>query len=487
MQVFERLKEIHKDFRTHINDAKIDSIQLLGGISRIPIVQKMIEEIFGQKVEFHMNGDDSPALGASYYSATLSPSYRIKKVEVFDGPNYEILCEIKTEEKVIKERSVLFPYKTNYGTKRVLTLDNQEKNFVINIYEESANYEAKVEFDNLEKKLEEIKAKKILDKNVEIEVQLDHLGLPYIQGAYLNASEQFTETYYVKEKVKKAKKEETPEPKAEEAKQDTKKADEKTEPDQKEKKPEEEYEEVSVPKQREAKRNLKIKLSFKYSDNVKTIKTNKELFETQQKFIAAFEKLEKDKKIFSQHKNQLESFVSQLKDIVGDQDKVVYLTAEEQEQFIKKSEEIDDYVTFLRNDAKVEEIKTQIFHVEQMMRPYQSKQEGHSQRENFFTDLWAKMGEFTKEVDQIVERKKWISEEVVKGVHKVIYEKKELVKKTYESSKSVPKHEEPEFNKQFVEQVKAEVSSEIKKLRRIPKPQEDKKDPAAENSSDEDV
>ena len=64
-----------------------------------------------------MNGDDSPALGASFYSATLSPSYKIKKLEIFDGPNYEILSEIFTEEKVLKEKSVLFPFKTNYGTK----------------------------------------------------------------------------------------------------------------------------------------------------------------------------------------------------------------------------------------------------------------------------------------------------------------------------------------------------------------------------------
>lgn len=77
----------------------------------------MIEKIFNKKPEFHMNGDDSPALGASFYSATLSPSYKIKKLEVFDGPNYEILGEIKTEEKVLRDKSVLFPYKTNYGTK----------------------------------------------------------------------------------------------------------------------------------------------------------------------------------------------------------------------------------------------------------------------------------------------------------------------------------------------------------------------------------
>ncbi len=63
---------------------------MLGGISRIPYVQKLIEEIFGQKPDFNMNGDDQPALGAAYHFAGLSAGFKIKKVELIDGPNYEL-------------------------------------------------------------------------------------------------------------------------------------------------------------------------------------------------------------------------------------------------------------------------------------------------------------------------------------------------------------------------------------------------------------
>ena len=190
----------------------------------------MIEEIFKIKPEYNMNGDDSPALGSSYYSASLSPSYKIKRVDLFDGPNYEILCEIKTEEKVLKDKHVLFPYKTNYGTKSILNLDQQEKNFKVFLYEEASGYQAEIFFDNLEKKLEEIKNKKILSKNAEIEIMLDYLGLPYIKSAYLNVTEQYVETYYVKEKVKKEKKE-----KKEEEKKDDKKEEKKDEKKQEKK------------------------------------------------------------------------------------------------------------------------------------------------------------------------------------------------------------------------------------------------------------
>lgn len=88
--IYSNLKEIKENFYSLIGDVKIDSIQLLGGISRIPQVQKLIGEIFGKKPEFNMNGDDQPALGAAYHFAGLSAGLKIKKVELIDGPNYEL-------------------------------------------------------------------------------------------------------------------------------------------------------------------------------------------------------------------------------------------------------------------------------------------------------------------------------------------------------------------------------------------------------------
>lgn len=52
-----------------------------------------------------MNGDDQPALGAAYHFASLSAGFKIKKVELIDGPNYELHYEIKGKDnnKDIKE------------------------------------------------------------------------------------------------------------------------------------------------------------------------------------------------------------------------------------------------------------------------------------------------------------------------------------------------------------------------------------------------
>ncbi len=64
--------------------------------------------------------------------------------------------------------------------------------------------------------------------------------------------------------------------------------------------------------------------------------------------------------ILSQNKNQLESFVTQLKEIVEDSNKSIYLTEAEKEQFLKKSEEIEDYVTFMGPQTKLEDVKKEI-------------------------------------------------------------------------------------------------------------------------------
>ena len=116
---------------------------------------------------------------------------------------------------------------------------------------------------------------------------------------------------------------------------------------------------------------------------------------------------------------------------------------------MKRSEETDDYVTFLKNDATLEELKSQIVQLEQLVQPFQTRKENHGQLEGVYQQLWAQLGESAKEIDQIAERKKWIEQETIQATHKMLYEKKEAVKKIYEQSKATPKHENPELTKVF--------------------------------------
>jgi predicted solute-binding protein len=55
-----------------------------------------------------LNGDDSPALGSSYYSAGLSAGFKIKRVDVKHYYDYEFTYKVKDNEDKILEEGILF-------------------------------------------------------------------------------------------------------------------------------------------------------------------------------------------------------------------------------------------------------------------------------------------------------------------------------------------------------------------------------------------
>ncbi|OHT02196.1 dnaK protein [Tritrichomonas foetus] len=64
-----------------INATELDSIELIGGITRVPYVQECLMEISGmEKLNRTMNSDEAVALGAGYRGASNSGAFIVKKV-----------------------------------------------------------------------------------------------------------------------------------------------------------------------------------------------------------------------------------------------------------------------------------------------------------------------------------------------------------------------------------------------------------------------
>lgn len=55
----------------NVNKPEVDDIVLVGGTSRIPRVQKMLEDYFNKKLTFRVNPDEAVALGATILAAQL--------------------------------------------------------------------------------------------------------------------------------------------------------------------------------------------------------------------------------------------------------------------------------------------------------------------------------------------------------------------------------------------------------------------------------
>ncbi|EAS31382.2 hsp88-like protein [Coccidioides immitis RS] len=68
----------------------IDSIEMVGGCTRVPIIKEKISEFFGKPLSFTLNQDEAVARGCAFSCAILSPVFRVRDFSVHDIVNYPI-------------------------------------------------------------------------------------------------------------------------------------------------------------------------------------------------------------------------------------------------------------------------------------------------------------------------------------------------------------------------------------------------------------
>jgi heat shock protein 4 len=68
----------------------IDSIEMVGGCTRVPIIKETISKFFGKTLSFTLNQDEAVARGCAFSCAILSPVFRVRDFAVHDIVNYPI-------------------------------------------------------------------------------------------------------------------------------------------------------------------------------------------------------------------------------------------------------------------------------------------------------------------------------------------------------------------------------------------------------------
>lgn len=68
----------------------IDSIEMVGGCTRIPALKERISKFFGKSLSFTLNQDEAVARGCAFSCAILSPVFRVRDFSVHDMVNYPI-------------------------------------------------------------------------------------------------------------------------------------------------------------------------------------------------------------------------------------------------------------------------------------------------------------------------------------------------------------------------------------------------------------
>lgn len=110
----------------------VDSIEMIGGCTRIPSIKERISAFFGKPLSFTLNQDEATARGCAFACAILSPIFKVRDFSVYDIMPYSIQfsweasCSLPNEETSL----VVFPKNNVVPSTKILTFYRKEP-FVI--------------------------------------------------------------------------------------------------------------------------------------------------------------------------------------------------------------------------------------------------------------------------------------------------------------------------------------------------------------------
>lgn len=85
----------------------IDTIEMVGGCTRVPALKNRIQEFFGKPLSFTLNQDEAVARGCAFSCAILSPVFRVRDFSVHDMVSYPIEFTWEKSEDIPDEDTSL--------------------------------------------------------------------------------------------------------------------------------------------------------------------------------------------------------------------------------------------------------------------------------------------------------------------------------------------------------------------------------------------
>ncbi|KAK4297071.1 hypothetical protein Pmani_030475 [Petrolisthes manimaculis] len=118
----------------------IDQFIIVGGATRVPRVQSLLQEIWGHELGKNINADEAAAMGAVYRAADLGQGFKVKKFHVKESVVFPIEVDFEREvdtpegTKVTKTvKRSLFPTGNTYPQKKVMTFNKHNSDFVFSV------------------------------------------------------------------------------------------------------------------------------------------------------------------------------------------------------------------------------------------------------------------------------------------------------------------------------------------------------------------
>lgn len=128
------LEKIHIPIEAALKDAglkseDLDSVEVIGGSSRIPAVKTKISEVFGKPLSFTLNQDEAIAKGNAYICACHSPTVRVRPFKFEDYNQYTVSYFWDKEDNEDEDHLEVFPKGGLFPSTKIITLYRKGPSF----------------------------------------------------------------------------------------------------------------------------------------------------------------------------------------------------------------------------------------------------------------------------------------------------------------------------------------------------------------------
>lgn len=117
----------------NLSVADLESVILVGGVSRVPMVQNAVKAFVGEeKIAQNLNADEAAVMGAALYGAGISKTFRTKEIRLQGLTPYDV--EVAYESDAGEKRSIrstIFKKMGKAGVKKTMTL-KKSTDFTLN-------------------------------------------------------------------------------------------------------------------------------------------------------------------------------------------------------------------------------------------------------------------------------------------------------------------------------------------------------------------
>ncbi|XP_076467430.1 heat shock 70 kDa protein 4-like [Babylonia areolata] len=126
------LKRIENTLSNVLVNAKltpgdIDSVEIMGGSSRIPAFKRLVSQVFSKEPSTTLNADEAVARGCALQCAILSPTFRVRDFNISDCQTYPISLSWAPQSQGDDDSGVdVFPQFYHVPASRMVTLTRKE-------------------------------------------------------------------------------------------------------------------------------------------------------------------------------------------------------------------------------------------------------------------------------------------------------------------------------------------------------------------------